>query len=71
MAARYVLDASAILAFPDNEARADEVQQRLEATRARQWVIAVCAISLMERAYITERDQGEDEAARLVAWVKA
>ena len=71
MAERYVLDTSAILAFTDNEEGADEVQQLLEAARARQCVIEVCAITLMELAYITEREQGEDEAARLVALVKA
>jgi predicted nucleic acid-binding protein len=71
VAERYVLDTSAILAFTDNEEGADEVQQLLEAARARQCVIEVCAISLMELAYITEREQGEDEAARLVALVKA
>lgn len=71
MAERYVLDTSAILAFTDNEEGADEVQRLLEAARARQCVIDVCAISLMELAYITEREQGEDEAARLVALVKA
>jgi ribonuclease VapC len=71
VAEHYVLDTSAILAFTDNEEGADEVQQLLEAARARQWVIDVCAISLMEIAYITEREQGEDEAARLVALVKA
>jgi ribonuclease VapC len=66
-----VLDTSAILAFTDNEEGADEVQQLLEAARARRCVIDVCAISLMELAYITEREQGEDDAARLVALVKA
>jgi ribonuclease VapC len=71
VAERYVLDTSAILAFTDNEEGADEVQQLLEAARARQCVTDVCAISLMELAYITEREQGEDEAARLVALVKA
>jgi predicted nucleic acid-binding protein len=71
VAERYVLDTSAILAFTDNEEGADEVQQLLEAARARQCVIDVYAISLMEIAYITEREQGEDDAARLVALVKA
>jgi uncharacterized protein with PIN domain len=65
----YVRDTSAILACIDNEEGADEVQQLLEAARACQCVIAVCAISLMELAYITEREHGEDEAVWLVALV--
>jgi PIN domain nuclease of toxin-antitoxin system len=69
VAERYVLDTLAILACTDNEEGADEVQQLLEAARACQCVIEVCAISLMELAYITEREHGEDEAARLVALV--
>ena len=71
MAERYVLDTSAIFAFTDNEEGADEVERLLEAARARQCVLDVCAISLMELAYITQREQDEDKAARLIAVVKA
>ena len=71
MAEHYVLDTSAIFAFTDNEDGADEVERLLEAARGQQCRLDVCAISLMELAYITEREQDEDEAARLVALVKA
>ena len=71
MAERYVLDTSAIFAFTDNEEGADAVERLLEAARAHQYVLDVCAISLMELAYITQREQDEDAAARLLAVVKA
>jgi len=71
VAERYVLDTSAIFAFTDNEEGADAVERLLEAGRAHQCMLAVCAISLMELAYITQREQDEDAAARLLAVVKA
>jgi ribonuclease VapC len=68
---RYVLDTSAILTLTDQEAGADEVEDILNSARADACQIEVCSISLMELAYITLREQGEDDAAQLVALVKS
>jgi predicted nucleic acid-binding protein len=67
----YVLDTSAILAFTDQEEGAEEVERLLDAAHARQCRLEACAISLMELYYLTLREAGENEAARLVALVKA
>ena len=71
MAERYVLDTSAILTLTDQEAGADEVEHILNTALAAACQIEVCSISLMELSYITWREQGEDEAAQLVALVKS
>ena len=71
MAERYVLDTSAIFTFTDWEDGANEVERLLDAAQAQACHLYVCAISLMEIYYITMREQQEDEAARLVAWVKS
>jgi ribonuclease VapC len=71
VAERYVLDTSAIFAFTDNEEGADDVERLLQEALAGRCVLEVCAISLMKLAYVTEQEQDEDEAARLVALVKA
>jgi ribonuclease VapC len=67
----YVLDTSAILTLTDEEEGADEVEVLLNRARAEDCQIEVCSISLMELSYITLREQGEDEAAQLVALVKS
>jgi predicted nucleic acid-binding protein len=67
----YVLDTSAIFAFTDQEEGAAEIEKLLNTARANRCQIEVCAISLMELYYATLREEGEDEAARLVALVKA
>lgn len=71
MADRYVLDTSAILTLTDQEEGADEVETILDAASADTCRIEVCAISLMELSYIVLREQGEDNAAQLVALVKS
>lgn len=71
MAELYVLDTSAIFAFTDQEEGAAEIEKLLNTARANRCPIGVCAISLMELYYATLREEGEDEAARLVALVKA
>ena len=71
MAERYVLDTSAILTLTDQEAGADEVENILNTALAAACQIEVCSISLMELSYITWREQGENEAAQLVALVKS
>ncbi len=67
----YVLDTSAIFAFTDQEAGVDEVERLLNAAHAEKCQIEVCSISLMELYYVTLREAGEDEAARLIALVKS
>jgi predicted nucleic acid-binding protein len=67
----YVLDTSSIFAFTDQEDGADEVERLLNAAKQHECRLEVCAMSLMELYYITLREQGEDEAIRLVALVKS
>lgn len=71
MPERYVLDTSVILTLTDQEAGEDEVEYILNIARAVECQIEVCSISLMELAYIRLREQGEDDAAQLVALVKS
>ncbi len=71
MADLYVLDTSAILTLTDQEEGADEVETILDTASADACRIEVCAISLMELSYIALREQGEDDAAQLVALVKS
>ena len=71
MAELYVLDTSAIFTLTDQEGGADEVEDILNTARADECQIEVCSISLMELSYIMLREQGEDEAAQLVALVKS
>ena len=67
----YVLDTSSIFAFTDQEDDADEVERLLNAAKQHECRLEVCAMSLMELYYIPLREQGEDEAIRLVALVKS
>lgn len=67
----YVLDTSAILAFLGGEPGADRVERLLRAARAGRHQVLACSITLMELFYTAIRAQGEDEAFRLVALVKA
>ncbi len=71
MAERYVLDTSAILALTDQEEGAAEVEGLLDTARVDRCEAEVVSISLMEIYYITLREQGEDDAARLIALVKS
>lgn len=71
MADIYVLDTSAILAFTDKEAGAEEVEQLLDAARKKECRLEACSMSLMELYYVALRGQGEDAAAHLVALVKS
>jgi predicted nucleic acid-binding protein len=67
----YVFDTSAIFAFTDQEDGAAEVERLVQAARAQKCRIEACSITLMEVYYITLREKGEDEAARLTALIKA
>ncbi len=71
MADLYVLDTSAIFAFTDGEEGADQVERLLDAASANTCRLELCSISLMELYYVALREEGEDEAARLVALVKS
>lgn len=71
MAEVYVLDTSAILAFTDVEEGASEVERLLKTARAGQCRLLVCSITLTELFYTAVRQKGEDEAAKLVALIKA
>nr|BAL52697.1 PilT domain-containing protein [uncultured prokaryote] len=67
----YLFDTSAILALTDQEEGAEEVEQLLQRAEAAQCRLAACSITLMELYYVALQEKGEDEAARLVALVKA
>ena len=70
-AERFVLDTSAILTFTDQEDGYKKVEELLHQASDDTFEIEVCAVSLMELHYITLREQGEDQAARLVSLVKS
>lgn len=71
MAERFILDTSAILAFLGGERGAAEVERLLRAALAGLLRVLACSITLMEIFCAAIRERGEDEAARLVALVKA
>ena len=71
MVDRYVLDTSAILAFVDQEEGAAEVERLLDKAKVGECVIDICSITLMEVYYVSLREAGETEAARLVSLMKA
>ena len=67
----YVLDTSAIFTFTDQEDGAEEVERLLGAARTDKCRLEICSITLMELYYITLRERGEDQAAKLIALVKS
>jgi predicted nucleic acid-binding protein len=71
VAERFVLDTSAIFTLTDQEDGSTEVEALLDRATAGDFDVAVCSISLMELYYVALQEQGEEAAARLVAWVKA
>jgi predicted nucleic acid-binding protein len=66
----YVLDTSAIFTFTDQEDGAEEVE-RLLGAQVNKCQLEACSISLMELYYVTLRERGEDQAAKLVGLVKS
>lgn len=66
-----VLDASAILAYVDDEPGADTVQKHLLAARADRLQIFACFVTLTEVRYITIQEKGEAAADCLVGLVKS
>jgi predicted nucleic acid-binding protein len=67
----YVLDTSAISTFTDQEDGVVEVERLLDKAKTHTCQLEACSVSLMEFYYITLRERGEDQAAKLMALVKA
>jgi len=67
----YVLDASAIFTFTDQEDGSEEVERLLNSAQAQKCMVEACSISLMELYYVTLTERGEDEAARLIGLIKS
>jgi predicted nucleic acid-binding protein len=68
---RFVLDTSAIFTLTDQEEGSDRVEDLLDRAAARECWVEVCSVSLMELYYITLREKGEEEAAKLIGLVKS
>jgi predicted nucleic acid-binding protein len=67
----FVLDTSALLAFVQNEAGADRVEQILMSARERDCATYISFISLAELYYITWQEAGRSTALELVVLVKS
>lgn len=67
----YLLDTSAILALTDREHGFEAVAALLDRAAVGGAEVLICGVSLMELYYVALQEQGEDEAALLVALVKA
>ncbi len=67
----YLLDTSAILAFSDGEAGAQEVEKILRQAQSGRARVLVSSISLMEIYYVTLRKLGDDEAGKLLGLIKS
>lgn len=68
---RFLLDTSAVLTFTDREEGFETIEALLDRAMSEAVEVSICAVSLMEIYYIALQEQGEDEAASLVALVKA
>ncbi len=69
MAAKYVLDSFALLAYLQDEAGAAEVQQILSAAARGDAEVAISVVNLGEAVYITEREQSLEAAQAVLAAV--
>jgi ribonuclease VapC len=67
MAAKYVLDAFALLAYLQDEAGAADVEEILLAAARGEVTAAMTVVNLGEAAYITEREQSVEAAQALLA----
>ena len=67
----YVLDTSAIFTFTDQEDGSKQVERLLNTAQLQKCRVEACSISLMELYYVTLRERGEDEAARLIGLIKS
>lgn len=67
----YVLDTSAILAYIEEEAGSDAVEDILIRTTKGEILITIAFITLTEIFYITLQEQGEKEARQRIELVRS
>ncbi len=67
----FVLDTSALLAFVQNEAGAERVDQILRAGRKRDCGVFISFVSMAELYYVSWREAGRSAALELIVNVKA
>lgn len=67
----YLLDTSAIFCLTDQEDGFERVDGLLRKADRGDFLVAICAVSLMEVYYISLQEQGEDLAAYLISILKA
>jgi len=68
---RYVLDTSAILAYIEEEAGSDTVEDLLIRATKGEILITIAFITLTEIFYITLQEQGEKEARQRIELVRS
>ena len=71
MSDRFLLDTSAVFALTDSEDGAATVEDLLDRAIEGSCEVSICAVSLMEVFYVTLQELGEDQAAHVVALIKA
>jgi predicted nucleic acid-binding protein len=69
--AAHLLDASAILTFTDNEEGAGAVEELLKKAKKGETLVHISAMTAMELYYVSSGERGEDEADRLLLFVRA
>jgi ribonuclease VapC len=67
----YVLDSYAIIAYLKKEKGAEQVRDLLHGAKRGNVVLYLHEINLGEIQYIIQRERGEEESERLVAWLRA
>lgn len=69
--ASHLLDTSAILTFTDNEEGAGAVEELLQRAKKGQTLLHISAMTAMELYYVCSGESGEEEASRLLLFVRA
>jgi predicted nucleic acid-binding protein len=69
--AAHLLDTSAILTFTDNEEGADAVEGLLESAKKGETLVHISDMTAMELYYVSLGERGEEEAERLLLFVRA
>jgi predicted nucleic acid-binding protein len=69
--AAHLLDTSAILTFTDNEEGAGAVEELLKKAKKGETLVHISAMTAMELYYVSSGERGEDEADRLLLFVRA
>ena len=69
--AAHLLDTSAILTFTDNEEGAEAVEELLERAKKGETLVHISAMTAMELYYVSWGERGEEEADRLLLFVRA